>query len=103
MTLYVNKAAADGGNGSKEKPFNTIQQAAEIAVAGDEVIVAPGIYREWVNPKNGGAEGKQIVYKSEKPLGNPVSNHLPSGSLTFPTLHLKTVYPISESFSLMLF
>ena len=68
MIYYVNCAAAEGGNGSKEKPFNKIQMAADIAVAGDEVIVAPGIYREYVNPKNGGCEGKPIVYRSEKPL-----------------------------------
>ncbi len=67
MTYYVNVNAADGGNGSKEKPFKKIQNAAEIAVAGDEIIVAPGVYREYVNPKNGGTEDKRIVYRSEKP------------------------------------
>ena len=69
MKYYVNAAAKAGGNGSKENPFNKIQQAADIAVAGDEVIVAPGVYREWVNPVNGGTEDKRIVYKSEEPLG----------------------------------
>ena len=68
MKYYVNVNAAAGGDGSQAKPFAKIQQAAEIAVAGDEVIVAPGVYREYVNPKNGGTEGKQIIYKSEKPL-----------------------------------
>ncbi|MBO4727209.1 MAG: right-handed parallel beta-helix repeat-containing protein, partial [Spirochaetaceae bacterium] len=68
MTYYVNAAAAKGGDGSKAKPFNKIQQAAKIAEPGDEVVVAPGIYREWVNPKNGGTEKKRITYRSEKPL-----------------------------------
>ena len=66
MTYYVNLKAAPNGDGSKEKPFTKIQQAADIAVAGDEVIVAPGVYREYVNPKNGGTEGKPVVYRSEK-------------------------------------
>ncbi len=67
MKYFVDAAANAGGDGSENKPFNKIQQAADIAVAGDEVIVKPGLYREYVNPKNGGEEGKQIVYRSEKP------------------------------------
>ena len=66
MTYYVNINVAVSGNGSKEKPFKNIQDAAEIAVAGDEIIVAPGVYREYVNPKNGGTENNRIVYRSEK-------------------------------------
>lgn len=66
MTYFVNIVAEKGGNGTKEKPFNKIQQAAEIAKAGDEIIVAPGVYREWVNPKNGGTEENPIVYRSEQ-------------------------------------
>lgn len=69
MKYFVNASANEGGNGSKEKPFNKIQQAANIAVAGDEVIVAPGIYREYVNPKNAGTEEKPIIYYSEVSRG----------------------------------
>lgn len=68
MKLYVKSDCSAKGNGSKECPFKTISQAAEIAKAGDEIIVAPGIYREYVNPKNGGTKEKPIVYRSEKPL-----------------------------------
>ena len=66
MIYYVNGSVNQSGKGTKDSPFKTIQQAAEIAVAGDEVIVAPGIYREYVNPKNGGTKDKPIIYKSEK-------------------------------------
>ena len=69
MIYYVNSKVENHGNGSKENPFKTIQEAADIAVAGDEVIVAPGVYREWVSPKNGGTADKRIVYKYEVPLG----------------------------------
>lgn len=34
-------------------------------MAGDEVIVAPGVYREAVSPVNGGREDARIVYRSE--------------------------------------
>lgn len=69
MKIYVNALAAREGNGSKEMPFKQINEAAQAARPGDEVIVAPGIYREYVNPKNGGTEEKPIVYRSEKKLG----------------------------------
>ena len=66
---YVDAVAAVGGDGSKEKPFVKINDAAAIAKPGDEIIVAPGIYREWVCPKNAGEEDAPITYKSEQPLG----------------------------------
>ncbi|MCR5108717.1 MAG: right-handed parallel beta-helix repeat-containing protein [Lachnospiraceae bacterium] len=69
MIIYVDANAAFDGNGTKNRPFKRIDEAARIAVPGDEVIVAPGIYRENVNPVNGGSEDLRIVYRSEKPLG----------------------------------
>ena len=69
MIFYVNAKAKSNGNGSKDYPFKTINQAAAIAKAGDEVIVKPGIYREQVIPRFGGTEENPIVYRSEKPLG----------------------------------
>ena len=69
MQYYVSAQAGRGGDGSKAQPFRWISQAAEIARPGDEVIVAPGIYREYVNPRHGGTEEARIVYRSEIPLG----------------------------------
>ncbi|MBO4863340.1 MAG: right-handed parallel beta-helix repeat-containing protein [Eubacterium sp.] len=66
---YVDVNAVSGGDGSEASPFNSIQQAADIAVAGDEVIVAPGIYREYVCPVNKGEENARITYRSSEPLG----------------------------------
>lgn len=67
MKLYVNASAAPGGDGSQARPFNTIQAAADIAVAGDDVLVMPGVYRENVSPKHGGTERNRIVYRSVEP------------------------------------
>ena len=64
--LYVDCNAGYYGTGSKEAPFRTINEAADVAVAGDEVIVAPGIYRENVNPKNAGLKDQRIVYRAAK-------------------------------------
>ena len=69
MKYYVNIKAGKDGDGSKERPFKRINDAAKIAVAGDEVLVAPGIYREYVNPQNAGTEDARISYISEEPLG----------------------------------
>ncbi len=69
MQIYVNAKARCDGDGSSARPFKRINEAAKIAKAGDEVLVAPGIYREYVNPVNGGTEDNRIVYKSVEPLG----------------------------------
>ena len=46
-TLFVDKAAADGGDGSPQAPFNNIQEALAAAEPGDIVRIVP----------NGGADG----------------------------------------------
>jgi len=67
MEYYVNASAARTGNGTAEKPFQTISQAAAVAKAGDRVLVAPGVYREWVNPQNGGeSDDCRIEYISRE-------------------------------------
>ena len=69
MKIYVNQAAGREGYGTKEMPFRWINDAAKIAKPGDEVIVAPGVYRETVDPIFAGEENARIVYRSEQPLG----------------------------------
>ena len=69
MIYYVNQAAPREGNGSKERPFRHISDAAYLAQPGDEVLVYPGVYREQVSPRHGGTEENRITYRSVEPLG----------------------------------
>ena len=69
MVIYVNANAPKEGNGSKETPFRHINDAAKAARPGDEVLVAPGIYREYVDPVHAGMPDARITYRSEVPLG----------------------------------
>lgn len=69
MKYYVDANAAKDGNGSIERPFKRIGEAAKAALPGDEVLVAPGIYREYVDPIHSGTEDTRITYTSTTPLG----------------------------------
>ncbi len=66
MEYYVNQNAALFGEGSKELPFLTINEAAAVAKPGDVVIVLPGIYREHVNPVHSGKKSERIIYRAAK-------------------------------------
>ena len=73
MVIYVDANAERDGNGSKELPYKRIGEAAEVARPGDEVLVRPGIYREYVDPKNAGTPEARITYRSEVPLGAEIT------------------------------
>ena len=79
--LHVAKHGCDQNPGTADEPFLTIGRAACVAVESDTVIVHEGVYREWVNPKNGGrdhyhrivyaaAENEKVVIKGSEVIGN---------------------------------
>ncbi len=69
MKIYVNIENEKEGDGSKDRPYRHINEAAKVALSGDEIIVSPGIYREYVAPVNTGLEDARIIYRSAEPLG----------------------------------
>lgn len=77
MIYYVDASAFRTGDGSEKAPFKQINEAAKIAMPGDEVIVRPGIYRERVVPRNAGKENARITYRSEKLLGAVITGAEP--------------------------
>ena len=64
MKIYVSKNSG-GGDGSREYPYHSVAQAAKLAQPGDEIIVAPGVYREAVDPVHAGTPEQRIIYRSE--------------------------------------
>ncbi len=77
MQIFVDANVKRSGNGSKEYPFKRITEAAKIAKPGDEVLVEPGIYREYVDPVNAGTEDARIVYRSTKMRGAKITGAEP--------------------------
>lgn len=63
---HVMLSGDDNGDGTVNQPFQTINRAASVSIAGDVVWVHPGVYRELVIPKNGGTKKKPIVYRATK-------------------------------------
>lgn len=56
-TYYVNGKAAnadDKGPGTEQRPFRTINRAAQVLKPGERVVIAEGVYREFVRPARGG-------------------------------------------------
>ena len=78
MIYHVSASAAPGGDGSEGRPFAAIQPAADLALPGDTVLVQPGIYREWVDPKNGGTPAARITYRSAVPRGAVITGAEPA-------------------------
>lgn len=66
MKIYVDANVNYGGNGSERMPFRCIDDAAKIAQPGDEVLVFPRIYREYVNPVYGGTKEARITYPQHR-------------------------------------
>ncbi|MGJ3243251.1 MAG: right-handed parallel beta-helix repeat-containing protein [Opitutales bacterium] len=66
-TYVVNQQhpqADDQGVGTADAPFRTINAAAALAGPGDTVVVHAGVYRERVNPQQGGEAGAPVAYRA---------------------------------------
>ncbi|MEO8671686.1 MAG: right-handed parallel beta-helix repeat-containing protein [Tahibacter sp.] len=62
--LFVATDGSDGNNGlSVGAPLKTIQHAADLAQAGDLVLIGPGVYREAVNVPRSGTAAQPIVFR----------------------------------------
>jgi hypothetical protein len=63
-TLYVSPTGNDGNPGtSPAAAVRTIQRAADLAQAGDRVLIAAGVYRETVTVPRSGTPAQPIVFR----------------------------------------
>ncbi|MEX2606778.1 MAG: right-handed parallel beta-helix repeat-containing protein [Kiritimatiellia bacterium] len=60
-TLWVGRSRAMPANA---QVFRSINEAAAVAMPGDHIVIAGGIYRERVNPLRGGEPGLPITYRA---------------------------------------
>lgn len=62
---HVAKSGNDNNEGTNSSPFLRIQAAANLAKAGDVIIVHKGVYREKIIPRRGGtSDENRIVYRA---------------------------------------
>jgi len=69
--IYVATNGSDSNDGSKEKPFKTIQKAVNLAKPGDIVYIRGGTYKGRIYIHNSGSSGKYITlrnYPGESPV-----------------------------------
>src|SRR5919107_1753360 len=63
--FHVATCGSGSSDGSQSQPLRTINRAAELARAGDSVVVHEGVYREWVRPRRGGlSDQRRITYEA---------------------------------------
>ena len=63
-TYYVDgqaKNADDNGPGSKDRPFRTINHAAQVVQPGERVVINEGVYREFIRPARGGTGAEAMI------------------------------------------
>lgn len=79
--LYVSTAGKDTNFGDVDAPLRTITKAAQIALDGYEIIVAPGVYREAVSTDRTGTPAQAVSLiadvtgtRTESPPGAVVIN-----------------------------
>ncbi|MCC7492146.1 MAG: right-handed parallel beta-helix repeat-containing protein [Fimbriimonadaceae bacterium] len=68
--LLVDQAAptaSEAGPGTAAQPFRSVARAVAVARPGDTVLVRPGVYRESVVLRSGGAPGQPLTLRASGP------------------------------------
>lgn len=62
--LFVSPDGNDQNEGTKEKPFRTLKQAAKKAVPGTTVMIREGTYHETLDVRESGSAEKPITFQN---------------------------------------
>jgi hypothetical protein len=65
-TYHVKTSGDDDHAGTEADPFRTIQKAADVARAGDAIVLHEGVYAQTVILRHSGEEGKPITLTSHE-------------------------------------
>ncbi|MGH9771833.1 MAG: right-handed parallel beta-helix repeat-containing protein [Candidatus Acidiferrales bacterium] len=72
-TYYVNGTTGKDKNpGTKDRPFKTIDKAAQVLEPGERVVIASGIYREYIDPARGGTGPDKLISYEAAPGANVI-------------------------------
>lgn len=93
-TFYVDGQRGDDNNpGTQDLPWKTIAKSADTLMAGDTVLIAPGVYREGdIVPRFSGKRGSPITYKAADPNNPPVMEGTIKGNTLTWQLHSGSIY-----------
>jgi alpha-N-arabinofuranosidase len=64
--------ASDENPGTAELPFQTLNHAAQLARAGERVLIHPGVYRELVVPRYSGESASRMIAYEAAPGGDVI-------------------------------
>jgi hypothetical protein len=73
-TYYVATTGSDSNPGTEAAPLRTIQKGADVARAGDTVVVMPGTYIGAIENKNDGTANARIRFVSKERWAAKVSS-----------------------------
>jgi hypothetical protein len=63
-TYYVSPTGNDNNTGVLASPFKTIQKCATVVKSGEQCVVQPGKYPEYIQVTRGGVSGKPVTFKA---------------------------------------
>lgn len=93
--FWVGNAGNDANPGSQTAPWRTIQRAVNTAGPGDNILVMPGTYREFVSfDGRSGTPGNPITLRAADPENSPL---IDGSTLTVPAKQARALVWISQS------